>query len=82
MTEPALDRPIGLLQACAMVVGIIIGTYSSIFIASPILVFWQNVAENRRRNKLRTAPVVETRTRPVAKTEKGVPEKGVPKPVR
>src|SRR5215470_11335675 len=30
MTEPALDRPIGLLQACAMVVGIIIG--ASIFV--------------------------------------------------
>ena len=26
----------------ALVVGIIVGTYSSIFIASPILVFWQN----------------------------------------
>jgi preprotein translocase subunit SecF len=32
----------------ALVVGIIIGTYSSIFIASPILVFWQNVAERRK----------------------------------
>jgi len=30
MTEPTLDRPIGLLQACAMVVGIIIG--ASIFV--------------------------------------------------
>ena len=26
----------------ALVVGIIVGTYSSVFIASPILVFWQN----------------------------------------
>ncbi len=32
----------------ALVVGIIIGTYSSIFIASPILVFWHNLAEERR----------------------------------
>ncbi|MBV9759194.1 MAG: protein translocase subunit SecF [Acidobacteriaceae bacterium] len=48
----------------ALVVGIIIGTYSSIFIASPILVFWQDVAEGRRRgarppagdNRLRTVP--------------------------
>ncbi len=32
----------------ALVIGIIIGTYSSIFIASPILIFWQNVAEGRR----------------------------------
>ncbi len=33
----------------ALVVGIIIGTYSSIFIASPILVFWQNYVEQRKR---------------------------------
>ena len=26
----------------ALVVGIIVGTYSSIFIASPIVLFWQN----------------------------------------
>lgn len=33
----------------ALVVGIIIGTYSSIFIASPILIFWQDLAEGRKR---------------------------------
>jgi len=33
----------------ALVVGIIVGTYSSIFIASPILVFWMNVSEGRKR---------------------------------
>jgi preprotein translocase subunit SecF len=33
----------------ALVVGIIVGTYSSIFIASPILVFWQRIAEGRKR---------------------------------
>jgi len=32
----------------ALVVGIIVGTYSSVFIASPILIFWQNLIE---RNK-------------------------------
>jgi len=32
----------------ALVIGIIIGTYSSIFIASPILVFWRNLMEGRR----------------------------------
>lgn len=31
----------------ALVVGILIGTYSSIFIASPILVFWQNFLDSR-----------------------------------
>jgi preprotein translocase subunit SecF len=33
----------------ALVVGIIIGTYSTIFIASPVLVFWQNFLEGRKR---------------------------------
>ncbi len=52
----------------ALVIGIIIGTYSSIFIASPILVFWQDLAEGRRKTvrppsgpqqrvKLETAPI-------------------------
>jgi preprotein translocase subunit SecF len=34
--------------AFALVVGIIVGTYSSIFIASPILVFWQRISERRK----------------------------------
>jgi preprotein translocase subunit SecF len=33
----------------ALVVGIIVGTYSSIFIASPILIWWQNWLESRKR---------------------------------
>jgi preprotein translocase subunit SecF len=33
----------------ALVIGIIIGTYSSIFIASPILVFWQDFMEKRKK---------------------------------
>jgi len=33
----------------ALVAGIVVGTYSSIFVASPILVFWYNYAEGRRR---------------------------------
>jgi preprotein translocase subunit SecF len=43
----------------ALVIGIIVGTYSSIFIASPILIFWQNVAEGRARGG--RPPVVEAR---------------------
>ncbi|MBS1873100.1 MAG: protein translocase subunit SecF [Acidobacteria bacterium] len=35
--------------AFALVVGIIVGTYSSIFIASPILIFWQNFMEARKK---------------------------------
>lgn len=34
----------------ALVVGIIVGTYSSIFIASPILIYWRDVADKRRRS--------------------------------
>ena len=32
----------------ALVMGIIFGTYSSVFIASPILLLWQNLAERRK----------------------------------
>jgi preprotein translocase subunit SecF len=32
----------------ALVIGILVGTYSSIFIASPILVFWQDFIEKRK----------------------------------
>ena len=35
----------------ALVIGIIIGTYSSIFVASPILVFWQDFTERRKRRR-------------------------------
>lgn len=55
----------------ALVIGIIIGTYSSIFIASPILIFWQDMADRRRRGS-RPAPIVETRARNVAKPVKNV----------
>ncbi len=33
----------------ALVVGILVGTYSSVFVASPILVFWQDFVEARGR---------------------------------
>lgn len=33
----------------ALVCGIIVGTYSSIFVASPILIFWRDFAEKRRK---------------------------------
>lgn len=39
--------------AFALVVGILIGTYSSVFVASPIVLFWHNFADARRK----TAPV-------------------------
>jgi preprotein translocase subunit SecF len=37
----------------ALVCGIIVGTYSSVFIASPIVLFWHNYADARKK---RTAP--------------------------
>ncbi len=58
----------------ALVIGIIIGTYSSIFIASPILVFWQDVADRRKRGA--RPPAVPSRPQNVAKPVKSV------KPVR
>ena len=36
--------------AFALVVGIIVGTYSSIFVASPILIFWQSFMESRKKS--------------------------------
>jgi preprotein translocase subunit SecF len=35
----------------ALVFGILVGTYSSIFIASPILIFWQDFVEKRKANE-------------------------------
>ncbi len=34
----------------ALVVGILVGTYSSIFVASPILILWQNWMETRKKS--------------------------------
>ncbi len=51
--------------AFALVVGIIVGTYSSVFIASPIVVFWQNFSEGRKK-----APV-SARTTPSGREVKG-----------
>jgi preprotein translocase subunit SecF len=47
----------------ALVVGIIVGTYSSVFVASPILVFWQNFLDARKssgRPAVKPAVVKET----------------------
>ena len=38
----------------ALVIGIIIGTYSSVFVASPIVLFWHDWADKRKK----TAPAV------------------------
>ena len=54
----------------ALVVGIIIGTYSSIFVASPILIFWQDFMASRKPAAMAAA------ARPVS-IEKAVESKPV-----
>jgi preprotein translocase subunit SecF len=50
--------------AFALVVGIIIGTYSSIFIASPIVIFWHNMVDKRKRpGGMAAAPAVSSPSR-------------------
>jgi len=39
----------------ALLCGIIVGTYSSVFVASPIVLFWHNYSDQRKK---RTAPVL------------------------
>lgn len=36
--------------AFTLLVGILVGTYSSIFIASPVLILWENMAHDRKRS--------------------------------
>jgi preprotein translocase subunit SecF len=43
----------------ALVCGILVGTYSSVFIASPIVLFWHNYADQKRK----TAPALATAAR-------------------
>ena len=45
----------------ALVMGIIFGTYSSVFIASPILLLWQNLIERRKASGVRTTPATPAR---------------------
>jgi preprotein translocase subunit SecF len=40
----------------ALVVGILIGTYSSVFVASPIVLFWHNWFDERKRKGSVAAP--------------------------
>lgn len=47
--------------AFALVVGILVGTYSSIFVASPILVFWQDYFNQNNRKPTGGAPATEAK---------------------
>jgi len=51
----------------ALVFGILVGTYSSIFIASPILIFWKDVADKKqksRKSSISRADMPATEKRP------------------
>jgi preprotein translocase subunit SecF len=56
----------------ALVVGIIVGTYSSIFVASPILVFWFNTAQGRNTGRKQSSrpAAVDSKTAALGKTVK------------
>ena len=45
----------------ALVCGIIVGTYSSVFVASPIVLFWHNYADRAKRRGGAAAPQVADR---------------------
>jgi preprotein translocase SecF subunit len=60
--------------AFALVCGIIVGTYSSVFIASPILIFWHNFLESRKHPS--GGPAV-AKDRPVAPKTPKAPKQNV-----
>jgi preprotein translocase subunit SecF len=48
----------------ALVCGIIVGTYSSVFIASPIVLFWHNYTDTRRKGSGSAPAAVASRPKP------------------
>ena len=48
----------------ALVIGIIIGTYSSVFVASPIVLFWHDWADARKATSASVAPVASAKQAP------------------
>jgi preprotein translocase subunit SecF len=48
--------------AFALVVGVLVGTYSSIFIAAPIVIFWRNFMQNRNGGAAAPVAVAAKRT--------------------
>jgi preprotein translocase subunit SecF len=45
----------------ALVCGIIVGTYSSVFVASPIVLFWHNYADKRKKRAPAPSPAATAR---------------------
>jgi len=60
--------------AFALVCGIIVGTYSSVFVASPIVLFWHNYSDKRQR---RTAPAPALASAARTETGRKTPTKAV-----
>jgi len=58
----------------ALVCGVLVGTYSSVFVASPIVLFWHNYSDKRQR---RTAPAPVLATAPRTDTGRKSPTKAV-----
>jgi preprotein translocase subunit SecF len=58
-----LGGPVLNSMALALLVGVIVGTYSSIFVASAIVVGWHNLSERRKKaaGSVAAAPVSKTR---------------------
>ncbi len=52
----------------ALVLGILVGTYSSVFVASPIVLFWHDFADDRKKKSGSAADSAPVRT-PVAKPD-------------
>jgi preprotein translocase subunit SecF len=59
--------------AFALVCGIIVGTYSSVFVASPILIFWHNFLEGRKRSTRGAVAPRRESIAPVAAKAKATP---------
>jgi preprotein translocase subunit SecF len=55
--------------AFALVCGIIVGTYSSVFVASPILIFWHNFLEGRKRGARSAVAAPRKPNTPVAEAK-------------
>lgn len=66
--------------ALALFVGIAAGTYSSIFVASPLLAAWKETEEEWSRRAYRVEKKAETVTKPVKKPVKAPVEKPVAEP--
>jgi preprotein translocase subunit SecF len=51
-----LGGPVLNAIAFALFIGIIVGTYSSIFVASPIVLFWHGFMDQRKKTSPAPAP--------------------------